>query len=1296
MNSNAILPVIYLPDPHLSGLIMNPSRLHHFLFLILSIWVASAGVLSAQQLTPDEQAIQLLDAARRAFNEGNQPFAADKFRQFLKQSAGHKDAHHARLGLGMALIESRPPDFQQALDSIRPAAEAADFPQRALANYYLATAFRGLGNVALVQAALKPNEAPQLRTVANTNFDLAAKAFDIAAKAFLPRLQIPMATEADLKTDFDWIARSQLDLVEMQLRLGKTKEALVIVDALLAQPPLAKSRYQNLAKYYSGYGRHQIGDHLPAAKVLAQLAPFDDPVFGTHARYLLGRTHHLLDQRPEAQLHYDAILAAYAAELAQAKLVVANAELLKTNPAERARLTVVATTPAPEFVARSWFYSAVLAYEQDKFGDALDKFTKFATDYKTSPLSSEAQLRKGFCQVRLKQFTEATATLTPLQDDAQLGYQARWWLGRAQVGLASVNVPAAAQHLNAATDHFRKAADRAGQLAPQVPIAKLHRQDMLLELAEAYQTNKQFNESVTTLQQVLAEAPAIDRAELASQRLATAFHLAGKVKESDDACTRFAQTYPKSPLLPGVLFRATENALAAAEAAYANPKLPNRDATLKPLYTEVITRSAKFLPAYPESPDINLVRHGLGLAHYRLGEFEKAAGVFKQIPAADRSGDNLTTSYFLADCLLRTSPEVTEDALSAGQLLEASNEVVKLLETFIASSPPTSPQIPDALVKLGDAQLRIASVLENEQERNKTLQLARQAYEKVSQQFPQHPVSPIAIYERARCLIAQKDVGGAMNEYRRFLQDPLKNSPIAPLAVLRLATMLRADKKPQDALDPLTQTRQQHEAALMADPARAAWAPLIQYHHAVCLKEALKLPEAQALFENLVQRFPTSPEAADAVWRIQQCKKELVLAKLEPARLVLARPDAKPNEVQDARNIVTDALLQITKFSQALEQHATALNTTAKGSEAQLSTLYEVAWCQRLLGEHEVSAAREKLREDARKKRQDELVKLTPPGRAAAKAALPDVLLSFVPLQPAEVKARSVYTSLIQQGGEKRLVAVAKLELAEVHSLREEFPPAILLLQTALQGEMSEELAARMRVRLAAALIAKGQAVEALAEVQALAANDKGPSWGEAKYLAGEALIAQKQWPAAIEMLKLFRDDARLHNLSGISDRAMMRLAFAYEQSNQWEPARQAYEATFNRYVNSPWRVEARYGMGWCHQKQSQWDQAVAQYNEVVKSTTAEVAARSQYQVGVCRQAQQRWQEAADAYQLCAYSYDYPELSAQSLVDAASSLAQLKKVPDAARLLAQVGKEYGTTKAAPIAAEQLLKLPPSP
>jgi cellulose synthase operon protein C len=115
--------------------------------------------------------------------------------------------------------------------------------------------------------------------------------------------------------------------------------------------------------------------------------------------------------------------------------------------------------------------------------------------------------------------------------------------------------------------------------------------------------------------------------------------------------------------------------------------------------------------------------------------------------------------------------------------------------------------------------------------------------------------------------------------------------------------------------------------------------------------------------------------------------------------------------------------------------------------------------------------------------------------------------------------------------------------------------------------------------------------------------------------------------------------------------------------------------------------------MAWCWQKQNQWDAAVNTYAEVTKLTTAEVAARAQYNIGVCRFAQQRWQEAADAYQLCAYTYDYSDLSSQGLVEAAAALEALKKVPDAAKLLTQVGKDYPKSKAAVAAAERLAKLP---
>ena len=1260
------------------------------LVLIVGVFCVTAAL--GQQPTPDQQAAQLLDAAKRAYNERNLPFAADRFRQFLQQYGNHKDAHFARLGLGIAILESPQPNPQQAIEQLRPAADAAEFVERGLASFYLGTAYRSLGHAALLLASQQPAQAPTHLNTANQQFDLAQKAFEIAAASFHARLKPPFDAEQPLPADYEWATRSRLDQIEMLLRLGKTKDAMTGIDKLLADANLKRSKYQKLTQYYQGYGQYASGEWLAAAKTLSQLATFDDPAFGTHARYMLGRSHHLLGDAVAAAQHYEAILAAYDAELTLAKQVAANGELLKNEPGERARLLLVAQSPAPDYVARSWFYTGVMAYEQEKFADSLDRFTKFVERYKTSPLLNEAVLRKGMAQVRLKQHQEAVATLTPIQDDAALTDQARWWLGRAYVGLALATPASGQGHLNNATAQFRAAADRAQQKVAQDPAAKLRRQDMLLELGDAFQQNKQFNEAVSTFQQVLNEQPEAERAELALQRLTTALHLATKYAESDQACSKFVSTYPKSTLLPAVLFRYAENALAVAETQFKTPNLANRDAAVKLAYTEVATRAKKLIDGYPEAAEINFALHALGLAQYRLGEIEAAAATLAKIPAPDRSGELSSVQYLLGDCLLRLAPETADDALAAGQLLEQVGEAAKLLEAFTTANLQ-DPSLPDALVKLGDAQLRIALVIEVEQERNQTLQLARQAYEKVINQFGQHPAAAIAVYERARCMVAQKDPGGAMNEYRRFLGDPLKNSPVAPMAILRLATMLRMDKKPQDAIEPLNQTRSQHEAALIADSARAAWAPLLQYHHALCLKEANKLPEAQALFENLAQRFPKSPEALDAAWRVQQCKREVLLAKLEPAKVTLARIDAPANEIQAAKAVAQDVMTQLGQIATLLEQQVKALDATAKGSEPQLSGLHEAAWCYRLLAQHEIESARDKLREEGLKARQDAINKSTPSGRAPAKAAAPEIALTAIPLQSSEKKAREMYEAMIANGSDARLAPVAKLQLAEVHAFREEFDKASELLQDALGGIVPDELADRLHIRLAACLIAQGDGDGAYGEVEPISKNDKHPLWPEAKFLTGEALIAQKKYAPAVEHLKMFRDHGPLQNVPGISDRAMMRLAYAYEQLQQWEPARQAYETHWNRFGQSPWRVEARYGMAWCWQKQNQHDAAVNTYAEVTRMTTAEVAARAQYNIGVCRFAQQRWQEAADAYQLCAYTYDYPDLASQSLVEAAAAMEALKKVPEAAQLLTQVGKDYPKSKAAVAAAERLAKLP---
>src|SRR5262249_20793170 len=142
--------------------------------------------------------------------------------------------------------------------------------------------------------------------------------------------------------------------------------------------------------------------------------PFDDPVFGTHARYLLARVYHLdkkTNQRENARLHYQGVLTTHAAQT-------------KGKP----------KAPAPDHVARASFFLGVLQYEDQRPSEAAGLFTAFLASHGGSSLAGEARLRLGFCQVQLRQFPQARATLAPLEKDNLLADQALLWIGKAHLG----------------------------------------------------------------------------------------------------------------------------------------------------------------------------------------------------------------------------------------------------------------------------------------------------------------------------------------------------------------------------------------------------------------------------------------------------------------------------------------------------------------------------------------------------------------------------------------------------------------------------------------------------------------------------------------------------------------------------------------------------------------------------------------------------------------------------------------------------------------------------------------------
>jgi TolA-binding protein len=1245
----------------------------------LAVLLVGASLASAQ-VTQEQQAQMLLNSARKAYNENNHAFAVGKFREFLQKFGGHKEAASARYGLALALLEGPEKKYDEAREIMQGLAASKDFPDRALAGYYAGIAARSQGLTDLEQANAKPNEAVNLRNRAQTRFNEAIPLLTAAVTALLSKVENPLDKDV-LTVDAEWVARARCDLAEMQLRVGKLKEAQAGAAPFVADPLWSKSRYRNLGRYFHGYASLLLKDNATAQKTLSLLAPFNDPAFGTHARYLLARTHHVAEERAEATTHYEATIADHAKEKAAA-IKYLQTPNTKNEPDVRARMEALARNPAPGHVGRATFYLAVLHYEGGKFSDAKTRFAEFVKLFPQSSLKTEAEVRIGYCQVQLREYADAIKTLTPLvEKEARLSDQVLFWIGKAQVGLApdaTANLQAHNQAISTAINTFRSAAERAQRVLDKDPDAKSRRGEALLEMADQMQHIWQNKEAAATYSQILNDKILPERDEEVMQRYTNALNLAGDYNESDKACAKFQERFPQSSLLAPVLFVFAENSyfrVLAAEKANQQKELP-------PLYGEAIKRFQTVITKFPEYPKINIARYSLGLTFYRQGDLKNTLATLKDIPAPERGGDITLTSFLIADCIMRQVPNIVpDDALAAGKMEEQLKSAAENLETFIGSAAK-DPNVPDALVKLGLCQQRLAGLAADPKEKARLYTVARDTYDKARKDFGKdNLINAQATFERAKCVTNIGDMNQGINELRRFTTDPFRQTPVAPQAVLQLATYLRAQNKPAEAVDVLAKNRDFLEQMLNKDAARAK--PMIaklRYHHGVALREAGKLPEARAQFDSVIKLDPKLLEATESALRIGQCLKDEGVQRLEAA-LKVQNGAKTPDQRAKAKALTDDGYKYVRDSATYLETHADQIKQTPAFEGTRARMLYDAAWGARILAEPEVAAARLALQQEAVKK-------LNP---TSAKFPLPEVSIEKVPLQPSEKRARGLYKLLIDQVGDVAIATEARFELAELLAERNENDAALALFNEVLDKEPGQEMTEKVRLRLGGVLAAKGNLKGALQQFDAVASNPKSGLVGWAQYRAAEALIQNQQYPDAIKRLTMFRDQGQWQNIAGLSDRALLRLGYVYAIEKSWEPSRVAYERVVGQFPNSPWNDEARYGMGWALQQQNNHEGAVNVYTQIVSRTATELAAKAQLQIGLCRMEQKRYADAVNAFLVIPTTYDYGELRAAALLEAGKAYLELKQVPQANQQFERILREFPNTPWAEAAKEKIGK-----
>src|SRR5207302_10268761 len=124
-----------------------------------------------------------------------------------------------------------------------------------------------------------------------------------------------------------------------------------------------------------------------------------------------------------------------------------------------------------------------------------------------------------------------------------------------------------------------------------------------------------------------------------------------------------------------------------AAAAANNAALPNREQELAKLFGEAIKKHLALIEKYPEFEYAHAARQSLAASYHQLGQFDLAIKMLEAVPEADRNGKLATVSYLLGDCLTRTLPQDSEDALGAARLVQMAEKAVKLFDAFIAAEP---------------------------------------------------------------------------------------------------------------------------------------------------------------------------------------------------------------------------------------------------------------------------------------------------------------------------------------------------------------------------------------------------------------------------------------------------------------------------------------------------------------------------------------------------------------------------------------------------------------------------------
>ena len=1219
--------------------------------------ISLASGAAAQGPTPERYAALAVATAWQEYERGDYAAARKRFGRVAEKFGNTSQASAARYGLGVSLSRVPVPNYAKAVEELRRPCDDGNFRQRPDALSLAGECRRQLG---LKEA--NPQAAQQHFQQARNNF---------ATARDLWRERDPQAS-----------ARARCDHAEMQIRTGQYREARNECDPFLKDGPEAKGPWRDLGLYYYGLACSLDRDanaRREASRPLMLLSPFDQPVFGLHAEYLVGRGLQAAGEEAEAAVHFETVAARGDSVRQDAAKQLQRGEGLATNPVEKSRLEALVRN-APDAVAGAAFQLAQMQAESGRTAEALDRFREFLTDYPDAELAPEARLRAALCHLELRQFNEASALMDGLKSEKEPL--------RVEVEFAQAQVRHArseAGERKAATDAMRRAADRAGSDG-NVPGARERQQQMRLELADALHTDGQFDEAARLYETLWNEQAFKGNRDEVLARLVIALGNAGKIDPAQYRGDEFRKNFPHSASRPAVeLQLATNDFRRAVEWS----KDRNRRDAVRQKLAEASAEFKSVAEMYPDDPAANLAHFGRGDCEARLNHFPEAAASYAAIPAEARTGELARTDLALADSMLQIGPDTPLDATQTAQRLARLNEARGLLVRFLDREPASS-DVPDAVFRLGVASEKIAAILPPGPRRDDTVARARDAYTRLNDEFPNHPLATEGAVALAAIPAVTGDTASAIRELRTYESDAKKRqSRAAPMAMARLGALLRNDDRAIIAAELLKSARERYHDSLQKEKSLAIWATLLKYQHALSLTAAGDWGEARKLFEEIKNAGDDRPLAAAAaigVFESRQREGENHVEAGETLMTHAGRDNTKRNvaqrEIDRGRNSIRESANQ-------LYDRANQLRNRVEPEER--ATMYAAAaWGWRRFAADELAKVTVNLRANQQREWLVDAARSPRDEQRAGNYIAPPVTATPVPWIDPENRAMECYRRLIEESPESPQAMQARLEVAQWATARGDTATALESLQSAIEAPASREttsseLMDRVRLTLGDLLLASDEAADAAAVYATVAV--RGGDWAlAAADRRGAALLAAgKPRDAIVALARVFDAEGRL------AKNGMLRYGVALLAEARHDEAAETFARHQVKFGPS---TAAAFGLASVSQARREYAAASEGFQAIV-AAGGDLAALARFRIGQCRHALRKYDEAAAAYLSVPFTPGVSaELTHAARIEAARAFAESGNSRTAADILLRVALEAPADSVwANAAAERLVKLP---